>query len=131
MVESAGTQLRRLVPNTNPWSGADCGRETCYTCNQRGEKLEDCKRRNIIYESSCTLCNPEVETKKGRKKMNDVKGVYVGESARSMYERAQEHWADRMSQKEDSHMVKHWLDKHADLQEPPPFHIKVVSSFNV
>ena len=34
-----------------------------------------------------------------------------------------------MSQKEDSNMVKHWLDEHADLQEPPPFHIKVVSSF--
>ena len=26
-------------------------------------------------------------------------------------------------------MVKHWLSDHADLSEPPPFHIKVVSSF--
>ena len=26
-------------------------------------------------------------------------------------------------------MVKHWLDEHADLAEPPPFHIKVISSF--
>ena len=39
MVESAGTQLRRLLPNTNPWSGADCGRVACYTCNQGGERL--------------------------------------------------------------------------------------------
>ena len=59
--------------------------------------------------------------------MNDVRGVYVGESAPSMYERTQEHWADRMSQKEDNHMVKHWLDEPAVSQEPPPFHIMVVS----
>ena len=129
MVESAGTQLRRLLPNTNPWAGGDCGRERCYTCNQGGEKREDCKRRNILYESSCTVCNPEIEGKKVKKKMNDVNGVYVGESARSIFERAQEHWADRVGQKEDSHMVKHWLSDHADLPEPPPFHIKVVSSF--
>ena len=65
MVESAGTQLRRLLPNTNPWAGGDCGHERCYTCNKGGERREDCKRRNILYESSCTLCNPEVEgTKK-------------------------------------------------------------------
>ena len=64
-----------------------------------------------------------------KKMMNDVNGVYVGESARSIFERAQEHWADRVGQKEDSHMVKHWLSDHADLPEPPPFHIKVVSSF--
>ena len=61
--------------------------------------------------------------------MNEVKGVYVGESARSVFERAQEHWSDRMGQKEDSHMVKHWLDEHTDLPEPPPFKIKVISSF--
>ena len=75
---------------------------------------------NILYESSCTVCNPDVDPKK-RRKMNEMRGVYVGESARSIYERAKEHWADRVGQKEDSHMVKHWLDEHADLQEPPKF----------
>ena len=91
--------------------------------------MEDCKRRNILYESSCTLCNPEEENSKKKKKMNDIKGVYVGESACSIFERAQEHWSDRMGQKEDSHMVKHWIDEHTDLSEPPPFKIKVISSF--
>ena len=129
MVESAGTQLRRMLPNTNPWAGEDCGRPQCYTCKQGGEKREDCKKRNILYESSCSLCNPEQEDKKKKSSLNNAKGVYVGESARSIYERAQEHWADRVSQKEDSHMVKHWLSDHADLPEPPPFRIKVVSSF--
>ena len=34
MVELSGTQLQRLLPNTNPWSGHNCGRINCYTCDQ-------------------------------------------------------------------------------------------------
>ena len=55
MVELSGTQLQRLLPNTNPWSGHNCGRSNCYTCDQGGEVLQDCKRRNILYESSCVI----------------------------------------------------------------------------
>ena len=52
--------------------------------------LEECKRRNILYESYCMLCNPDLEDKKvmKKKKMSAIRGVYVGESGRSMYERA-------------------------------------------
>ena len=93
IAETSGSQLRRLLPNTNPWSGADCGRDQCYTCSQGSETLEDCKRRNILYESYCTLCNPDLEDKKvmRKKKMTEVSGVYVGESGRSIHERAGEH----------------------------------------
>ena len=39
MVESSGTQLRRILPNTNPWSGQDCSRLTCYNMQpRRGNK---------------------------------------------------------------------------------------------
>ena len=73
MVETSGTQLCRLLPNTNPWSGQSCGRPTCYTCTQGDEKLQNCRQRNIMYESSCTLCNmdndPEVKDKYQRFKM--------------------------------------------------------------
>ena len=31
VVESSGTQLCRLLPNTNPWAGQHCGRAGCYT----------------------------------------------------------------------------------------------------
>ena len=53
----------------------------------------------------------------------------MGESGRSIYERAGEHWADRQKLSEDSHMVKHWADSHGELQEPPQFKFKVVASF--
>ena len=32
MVEPSGTQLCRLLPCTNPWSGKHCGRAACYMC---------------------------------------------------------------------------------------------------
>jgi hypothetical protein len=54
IVENAGNQLRRVLPNTNPWAGVKCGREDCHPCNQGGEKLPDCFRRNVLYESRCT-----------------------------------------------------------------------------
>jgi hypothetical protein len=70
IAETSGSQLRRLLPNTNPWAGTECGRGQCYTCSQGSEVLEDCRRRNILYESYCTICNPDMEDKKAMKKRN-------------------------------------------------------------
>ena len=114
IAETSGSQLRRLLPNTNPWVGADCGRGQCYTCPQCSDVLEDCKRRNILYESYCMLCNPDLEDKKvmKKKKMSEIRGVYVGESGRSIYERAGEHWADKQKLSQDSHMIKNLADSH-------------------
>ena len=83
VVESSGTQLCRLLPNTNPWAGQHCGRDGCYTCNQGDENLENCQKRKILYESSCTLCNPPEDEGAGKKgdKMKDLtgeQGIYVG-----------------------------------------------------
>ena len=40
IMETSGSQLRRLLPNTNPWSGRDCGRQSCYyTCAQGRREL--------------------------------------------------------------------------------------------
>ena len=53
----------------------------------------------------------------------------MGESARSLYERAKEHHEDEESRKEDSHRMKHWVLDHPSLLDPPRFKIKVVSSY--
>lgn len=55
MTETSGSQLCRILPNTNPWEG-DCMRKDCTTCSQGGDKNEPCKRRNILYESICNVC---------------------------------------------------------------------------
>ena len=66
-----------------------------------------------------------------RKRRNSMisLGVYVGETARSIFERSKEHWSDRLAEKEDSHMIKHWQIDHPELPEPPKFKFKVVASF--
>ena len=48
-------------------------------------------------------------------------GVYVGETGRSLNERAGEHFGDAKSMKEDSHMVKHWVGQHPDEETIPEF----------
>ena len=72
----------------------------CYNCDQGGEVLQDCKRRNILYESNCVICNLEEERKKKKecaKELNGKKGVYVGESACSIFERVGEQQDDKYS----------------------------------
>ena len=129
MIETCGSQLCTLLPYTNPWSGSDCNRRDCYTCGQGGDKLEDCKKRNILYESSCSGCRVP-KTDGGSRKL-EKGAIYVGESARSIYERAGEHQRDAMKESDDSHMVKHWSSCHAQdsVEERPKFKIKVIATF--
>ena len=87
-------------------------------CSQGDETRLDCRKRNLLYENRCELCN---DTKK------DGKGIYVGETSRSLYERAKEHEADRNKTSEDSHHVKHWLTDHQDLLAPPNTPVQVLS----
>ena len=49
----------------------------------------------------------------------------VGESSRSVQERALEHWSAASKKDERSHMVKHQSMEHAE--EPPQFIFKVIS----
>ena len=119
MVERAGKKMRHMLPNTNPWKGQPCGRGECHTCLQEEEQKLDCRKRNLIYESLCELCNPR-EDKQKKVKDEDLEdrredpSIYVGETSRSLAERTVEHWKDVSSKDEDSHIKKHWTNKHSD-----------------
>ena len=140
--EMGGTQLSQLLPNTNPWAGSKCSRETCHTCNQGDERLQDCFRRNILYESTCTVCEKREREKSGGGQGQHEKGnegvggqgklagsaVYVGESSRSIFERSQEHIRDAKKKTEDSHIWKHWSEEHPG-QEMPHFRFQIVRLF--
>ena len=80
------------------------------TCLQGGEELPECTRANLVYESICTNCNPDA-TNKGE--LKEVKkgapSLYVGETSRSIQERALEHWGAARRKEEQSHMHKHQL----------------------
>ena len=102
----------------------ECSRPDCVICNQGDEDIQDCKRRNIVYENRCTLCQVGGEESK-----DNGRGVYIGESARSLYERSKEHESDKEGRHEDSHQVKHWVLDHPELSAPPRFRFKLISSF--
>ena len=108
--------------------GSPFGR-VCIPCGQPGEKKQDCRKRNIIYESRCVDCNPEKESnQKDGKELEDSRAfpsIYVGESGHSLHERAKEHWGDFESKSGDSHILKHWLTHHGG-QGTPKFRIEVI-----
>ena len=89
--------------------------------------MMDCRKRNLLYENRCEACNKDGQ--KDGKVLADGKGIYVGETSRSMYERAKEHEADRMKKSEDSHQINHWLSEHQDLLESPKFRFKIIQTF--
>ena len=68
--------------------------------------------------------------KEGREQDEEVKGLYIGESSRSLYERAKEHTRDKDKREEDSHQVKHWLIDHGEMSSPPKFKVKLLGSYH-
>ena len=105
VVERAGTSLRNTLPNTNPWSGSHCSRVECITCNQLGEDMPACTTRSLVYENICLDCNPEAIQKGELKDANlEVPSVYVGETARSIQERAKEHWDGFRANDDNNHI---------------------------
>ena len=127
VVENAGSALKMILPSTNPWGSSDCKRADCVICSQGDEEIQDCRRRNILYENRCTVCHVG---KEGEEFKKDGLGIYVGESSRSLYERSKEHEKDRNDEEEDSHQMKHWVLDHPELDAPPKFKFKIISSFS-
>ena len=53
----------------------------------------------------------------------------MGETSRSLAERTIEHFNDAESFSKRSHMVKHWMTSHMELDIIPPFQIKIVKQY--
>ena len=123
--EAGGSQLGNSF-SLELGKGKHCGR-VCPPCTMNGEKRENCRKRNILYETVCKICNPE--TKRVEKDVTIREGVYIGESSRSLHERSLEHIKDAMSFSKKSHIVKHWMSFHPEHPTPPPFSFKVTQQF--
>ena len=80
----------------------------------------------MVYESICVTCNPGA-TRKGE--LETVKegapSIYVGETSRTVQERAMEHLGAARRKTDDSHMYKHQMMEHEG--EQGRFMFKVVS----
>ena len=104
-------------------------RSTCNPCGQREEKVEDCKRQNILYESLCKECNPgKQEPGTPLEDKREAPSIYLGESARSLFEKSSDHLRDYKNNAEESHMAKHWTNSHQGGAKPQ-FTQRVIKSY--
>ena len=88
LVERSGKPLAKLF--STDFSDGRCGREDCKVCSNpdlKGPSM--CMVSNVVYESVCSLCDERHKADKAK----PHQGRYVGETSRTMYERAGEHEA--------------------------------------
>ena len=121
IVEKGGTPLSRMFPKN--FSSPTCGRIKCNVCKHHtGKKPSLCQVKSVIYSATCILC----ESEWNRDKTAKHKGKYIGETSRTLSERAFEHLASLRRYDMSSFMLKHWSICHAELLEPPKFTFKVL-----
>ena len=115
IVEKAGMSLKSVLVKPNPWANIHCGRQQCLPCaDEKSQGM--CKFRSITYETSCRPC----------REVHQKEKIYIGESARSAFERGNEHLNDYKVKKEDSHMFKHFCDEHSSEVTRPEFKMRVL-----
>ena len=118
--QEAGGSVLSNAFDKNLGSGQHCGRLACPPCDKPDTKKENCKSRNIVYESKCLVCNPaagrdDEAVHPAKKTTIPREGIYIGESSRSLHERALEHVRDAEGFSPKSHVVKHWMNSHPTL----------------
>ena len=86
--------------------GGPCPTAACRVCLTAEEGETVCRSRNLVYSNVCLTC-----------KEQGVDTMYIGETGRSVGERALEHWEDWKSRKEGSHITDHMKSYH-EGEEP-------------
>ena len=76
----------------------------------------NCRRSNITYEIECHLCP------------SDDRSVYVGERARNLYTRGDEHTKKYTQRAEGSFLSKHQIEKHQGIDAE--YSAKVTGQYN-
>ena len=115
ITEQGGKPLAKMF-STNLTSGL-CHRNDCGVCdnpNIKGPPL--CQVKSVVYQSTCEAC--DIEHKKSPTSKH--KGLYIGESYRTLYERILEHRSALSRWDDSSFMYKHWALTHPYLNTPPP-----------
>ena len=140
-VERAGVKMVDMLHKADPWQGADCKRDRCKLCDTKQKTgkntTQSCTRRSVIYETHCATClareeeridNMEIEEQEKKNLKADIKRyVYIGESARSGYERLWEHQRSLEQLSPESHMLKHIVAVHeGEKIEEIEFHAKIL-----
>ena len=86
-------------------------------------------RKFLVYKNVCSTCIPGAGAKGEVESVDpNIPSIYVGETARTVQERAREHWRAAQGSKKEkdgSHMVKHMELFHGGAE--PTFQLRVVN----
>ena len=122
-MKKSGIQLCRLfqriyTPRKCYWVG-------CPVCKYSNAKKScKCRVSNIVYEARCIKCVDQVTERLIRE--HEV-GVYIGETSRTLMERATEHVIGAEHIDLDNFITKHWANKHKWLSEAPRMRFNPIS----
>ena len=99
-MEYMGRTVSQTLCSKDPWE-THCGREECFPCRSAPGK---CTRQGVVYLMTCMKCKEE-----GRG------AYYVGESARTPYDRGLEHLKAIRKGDMESPLVEHEEEYHGGL----------------
>ena len=115
VVEKSGAPIKSILVKTSPVPEQKCSRADCHLC--KSSENSKCKARSVTYQTSCLRCK-----EKGKDRQ------YIGESARSGYERLSEHFQGYLQGSEDNHMNKHSQTDHGLDLTRPEFEAKILKT---
>ena len=109
VVERSGVSLKHVMVKSNPFPRVPCRLSTCGVCSNT-DKI-NCKKRDVIYEVACNGCNAK----------------YIGETARSIGERFNEHLGKYNSNSLSSVFHEHMREKHDSTHQQ--LNLKIMASY--
>ena len=122
--EKSGKALSKCFPKD--FSSSKCFRPECAVCiNSDSKKSTLCQVKGVVYQAVCVVCDKQHKLNSG----SDHKGCYIGETARTLSERANEHKKSLKRYENKSFMFKHWALVHPELLTAPEFKFKVLKCF--
>ena len=120
-VERSWRELKKFFAKEK--TDSKCHRTECAVCtNSDSKKPSLCQVKGVVYAGVCSLC--EKEYSEGA--TTDHRGIYIGETARTLSERAGEHRAGYRRMDFKNFMFKHWSNTHYDSDTPPEFRFMVL-----
>ena len=122
IIEKSGIQLSRLFKRI--YTPDKCHWPQCPVCMYSDSKGNTrCRQANMVYEAKCIVCLRNFEN--GEISEDEV-GVYIGETSRTLVERATEHvtCAERIDV--ENFITKHWALKHREMAEYPKMRFRVI-----
>ena len=121
IVEMSGKQLSKFFSKT--FTDGRCHRVCCPVCSNTDVKgATMCQAKSVVYTAVCALCDKTHREDPSQKH----RGKYIGQTSRTLAERAKEHRDALRNFNMKSFMLKHWTVDHKELDKAPEFKFSVV-----